>query len=368
MLIHLYFVAMLLPLWAISLWLHYRREKKVRFLLIELMIVVSMLGLTAYGLGMFQLSSADLSGGDFGSYSWNLNGFINPFGNASIFVHELPLNATNLHEGFSYLGLGNLLILPIAILLFFKKENIQGKLHFFIPIGLICLFFCLFALSNKAYFNAWPVWEIPLPEFLVKPFSAFRSSGRFIWPVFYFTAAFGIISILRHFPTASVEYFLLFVLFLQVADLQPLMTPRIITEPDQYQSPLQAKFWKDAAEANDHLVLIPTDAVPKNEGQLMALFARQNHLTFNWGYFARGPFLEIEEYANGIFDGLMAGKADAGTIYLFWEPEKKELARKQLSSSMLLCDVDGYLAAFSLDNSITRADIDLAQTCKAPAK
>ena len=366
MLVHLYLLAMLLPIWAVSLYLYYRREKKALFVFLELALVIGLMGLLGYAIGYFGLPADDLIQGSFGNYSWNLNGFINPFGNASIFVHESTLNSTNLGEGFSYLGLGFILILPVAIVLFLKKENLQGKMHLIISIGLISLFFCLFALSNKAYLNTQLLWDFPISGFPAKLLSAFRSSGRFIWPVFYFITVFGVVSIVRNVPYPRVEYFLLFALFLQLADLQPLLTPRKITEPSQFQSQFESDFWQAAADANDHLVLIPTDEVPSHTGQHLALFARQNHLTFNWGYFARGQYRTIEKYANAIFDGLAAGKTDAGTIYLFWEPEKKELARKQLSSSMLLCDVDGYLAAFSLDNPITRTDIDLAQNCKAP--
>lgn len=367
MLIHLYFIAMLMPIWAVCLFLHYRRNKKMLYLFSHFALVIGLLVLVGYGIGLFSLSADDLTIAGFGNYSWNLNGFINPFGNASIFVHELPLNWTNLSEGFSYLGLGNLLILTVAVVLFFKRDRFRGKLHFFIPVGLICVFYVIFALSNKAYMNTRLIWDIPLPDLLFNIVSAFRASGRFIWPVFYLAIAFGVFSILRHFPGGRAEYFLLFALFLQIADLQPLLTPKKIAESGQYPSPMQSGFWNDAADANEHLMLIPTDSVPKNEGQLIALFARQNRLTINWGYFARGQYASIREYTNGILDGLLKGKADSSTIYLFWEPEKMELAREQLSGSMLLCEVDGYLAAFSLDNAMMQAGIDLAQYCETPA-
>ena len=46
----------------------------------------------------------------------------------------------------------------------------------------------LFALSNIAYAGHYLLWPVPAPKFL----GAFRSSGRFVWPVTYFLLAFGL--------------------------------------------------------------------------------------------------------------------------------------------------------------------------------
>jgi len=361
MLVEVYFVAMLLPLWAIGLFFRYTRETNKRMLAVDVFCVIGEMLIIAYCIGFFSLSAGSLRATGFGDLSWNLNGFINPtrwniYGvvNTALpatLLHPLPIGTSGQYEGFSYLGLGNLVLLPIAAVLFFKGDRSRRNLFFWLPFILVSILFILYALSNKAYLNTKLLWNIPLPDFILRLCSYFRSCGRFIWPVFYFLVLFGIISIIRNTRYASV--FLLLALILQFIDVGQLFSYKKFTGFVNYQSDLQDGFWKFAARTNQHLILIPAENafsvyVP------FALYARQNSLTLNWGYFSRADYAGIDNYANQVMEGLQAGRTDDQTIYIFWDSASEKLATQYLSAHLVICQVDRVTLGLSVGNKLVQ--------------
>jgi hypothetical protein len=362
MLVHIYFVAMLMPLWLISTFFHYKNDRNKWFVIVDLLAVISLLLLIGYGIGLFGVSLGDL-GTSYGFFSWNLNGFINPLNN-STFLKSLEIGPAGQYEGFSYLGLGNLFILPVALLLFLQKDYSHRKLRFLLPLGLIAILYGLFALTNQAFLNSEPLWNIPLPQFAKALFSVFRASGRFIWPVFYFLVLFGLISIIRNIRYPSMV--LLLAVFLQFIDVQPMYATKRIAGFLSYRSPLQSELWQYAAGTNQHIILIPATESAEDVYEPIALYARENKLTVNWGYFARGPYEAIEKYAENTWEDLKAGRSDNKTIYIFWDTEWKGFAQEYLSNQMLVCEVDGFSLIISMDNKLTQTNIDLPRYCSVP--
>lgn len=365
MLIHLYFTPMLIPLWAISLFFRYTREKKKWMLAIDILAVVSIVLLVGYCFGLFSLKANDLSIGGFGYYSWNLNGFLNPIGNSSI-LNSMPQGTSGQYEGFSYLGLGNLLLLPFALILFLQKDYSRHQLFFILPFILVSIAYILFALSDKAFVNTQSLWEIHLPDIVLQLCSFFRSSGRFIWPVFYFVVLFGIISVIRN--IRIVTPLLILVLFLQFIDIQPLYSAKKINGFEDYYSNLQSEFWKIAAKNNQHIVLIPAT----NEGDFLtvyeplALYARQNKMTLSWGYFSRANYEAMQNYTDQAWKSLRANQADNQTMYIFWGSGLEKLADGSLSSGVVICKVDDYKIVLSKNNKMTQTNFDLMSYCSNP--
>ena len=361
-LVQLYFVAMLTPLWLVSLFFQYKREKKIKMLVVDLLITPAVMLVIVYSIGLFSLSVGNLLAAGLGYFSWNLNGLFNPLKYSAI-LHALPLGVEGQYEGFSYLGLGNLLILPIALFLFFKKDRSTRRLSFFLPFVLISIAFILFALSNKAFLNTQPLWDFQLPKYVEILFSLFRATGRFIWPVFYFLALFGLISVIRNTRYAAIIIFL--ALILQFVDIRPLYVSKQYNSFQEYQSPLQAEFWQAAAENNQHVFLIPASKAHAIY-EPFALFARQNQMTLNWGYFSRTDLNGIRILGEKVWEELQAGQSDTNTIYVFWGSDWEKLAQDELSDQMLICKLDGFTVAISEENNLVQTDFDLAQSCTKP--
>lgn len=147
---------------------------------------------TIYFLGAF---NSNMSGGapGIGYYSFNLNGFFNADDGYSRLLKQLPFYADGQYEGSAYLGLGALILVGASFITLIVK-GIISRGQFLKEIFtyksmsalVICLILTLLATSNEITFCNHLLLKIPLPEFINRLYSPFRSSGRLIWPVGYF--------------------------------------------------------------------------------------------------------------------------------------------------------------------------------------
>jgi hypothetical protein len=361
--VHLYFVAMLAPLWIISLYFRIKREKNGRSSIVDIFVVPLTVLVVGYCIGIFSLGVNELQAVGFGICSWNLNGFFNPDQFSAIFK-ALPMGNPSQWEGYSYLGLGNMLIAFISLVICLQKGITRRQRDLLLPFGIVSFLMCLYALSNKAYVNSQMLWNVSLPTDLLRLASMFQASGRFIWPVFYFIVLFGIIGLLRNFRSPAP--LLVLALMLQFIDIQPLFTSKAFSGFIEYQTPLESDFWQAAAKTNRQIEIIPAIANESNY-EPIALYAEQNHFTLNWGYFARAPYKDIEALSEGAWDGLLNGHTDDQTLYLIWDPAWVE-SLPRLSGKMYVCQVDGYNIVLAKDNRLVNTDFDLNRYCSPPSE
>jgi len=361
-LIHPYFVAMVLPLWFVSYLYQTRTFRNYlqffgQFIAVVLLLIIMFFSLLCISLGLNNLDEIG-----YGYYSWNFAGFFDSQG-YSTFLEPLPSGTPGQYEGFSYLGLGILIILPLAIILYFSKEFSPRHYSFLTPITIVSLFFSVFALTNTALIGDHLLWKVQLSEGLFQLFSIFRASGRFIWPVFYFITVFTIVSITRNIRYSSLVFII--ALVIQIADLQPLFSHLHINEPESYHSSMSSEFWQKAAQANKHLAVIPI-VLPWDGYEPIALYAKENNLTINWGYFARSNLIQIKKQAADIWESLVQGSSDSQTIFMFWGQENENQAKEKLSDKIILCKIDGYAIGFSPNNQIVAFITDYENYCSIP--
>jgi len=192
-----------------------------------------------------------------------------------------------------------------------------------------------------------------------------RSSGRFIWPVFYLVVLFSLITIIRNVRYPAVV--LTAAILLQLLDLQPLYEMKRLPGFASYTPAItQSDFWPAAAETSDHLVLLPARKLPL-DFEPLAVYARQHQLTINLGYFARSDMPAIQAYARQVWQDLLAGQPDERTLYVLITPEWADLARYYLADSLYICEVDGLTVMFSPKNGLAATDYARAPACTAPA-
>lgn len=366
-LINIYYIPMLLPLWLISIYFQFRREKnrpkQILKVVVDCVAIFLVIFLVGYSIGLFSLNLQSLSERGYGEFTWNLNGFINPYEYSSIFVRGRNTGVDTQYEGFSYLGLGNLLIIPAAVYLFLERNDLRRRLHYILPFGAAAIVYMLYSLSNRAFFDARPLWNFQLPDPLLQFFSLFRSSGRFIWPVFYFLVLFGIINLIRNvrFPIPI----LIVVVLLQFIDIRPLYQPKELNGIISYQSPLQSEFWKSAALTNKHIVIIPARRL-RSPFEPFALYAVRNQLTLNLGYFARYDELAFKEYSQQVWEDLKAYKPDDLTTYILSDPEYVTFAKENLANHMFICEIDGFTALLSSENELAQTISEFSSYCTVP--
>ncbi len=174
LLIHFYFIPMIAFILALQMLRMFLDREHILRVFIPFFAFGTALGLGYYFFGYRYIIGQS---GSFGELSMNLNAFFNPDGTSSILGNRptLPLQ----YEGFNYFGLGMLFLCLFAVISGGKKLK---KVGFAL---LPCAALILLAASNNAYFDLTPLWNIALPESLSGALSAFRSSGRLVWPIYY---------------------------------------------------------------------------------------------------------------------------------------------------------------------------------------
>lgn len=121
---------------------------------------------------------------DYGTYSLNLNAFINPLG-CSSFLPALPYRLGQGPEGFNYLGLGIIILICYGITHSFIRHPKIDRIKYLLPLVIMLLLFFMYAISNRVIWSDTLVFKYYLPEPLLKIANMFRCSGRFGWPLFY---------------------------------------------------------------------------------------------------------------------------------------------------------------------------------------
>ncbi|MCC7406095.1 MAG: hypothetical protein IT288_17005 [Bdellovibrionales bacterium] len=266
--------------------------------------VLLVLGLVFWAVGYGQ-NTTRLTATDFGSFSADLLTFFNSMGHSLI----LPRLRTSWgqYEGFAYLGLGQLLL--FASKPFGKKsqsgasgvQTIQpgflGK-GWWTMVGLLALY----ALSGSIRFGGndlidvswfWS-WFSPLPDM-------FRSSGRFIWPMYYsimVVTASNLISLDSKFPKKLLAIGL--IVGIQLGD----MMPAFIGLRNSWDRPLPNHYKTISTQYDGekftNLVMVPARVFYGETecGRLewsefeffgTALFAAEKGVRLNSGFSARVP-------------------------------------------------------------------------------
>lgn len=296
--IHLYFVpmcgAILLGYILCSIW----KERKVRIRFFYPGISFSVgLFLTIYLLGGFS-SGADTGTNNLGLFSFNLNAFLNPMSYSTLLKNtslwNWPFYTQGQYEGFSYLGMGIILLCACGIVLMVKnifrrrKPSVYQVMTVLMSIGLIAL-----AVSPTITWNDKLLLQLPYSSTIYKYWGIFGSCGRMAWPVVYFLMIFGITSIgnMKWKRKEISCVVLILACLVQVVDLSGQLYKRHenYSEKVVYQSPLAGTVWDDIISSGEykHVVWV-THNVDHDDVIQVAVYAMKNDMTMGNFYFARG--------------------------------------------------------------------------------
>lgn len=157
------------------------------------------------------------------------------------------------YEGFSYLGIGILMLLLMTLPWQIQRLRRwrENPWLFGLFIGLT-----LFALSHVIYLGPLQLLHIPLPDGILQLASMFRATGRFFWPVMYSIAALAIVGPIAFYGRRGV-LLLLAALPLQWVDTAPLRQEFAarIKAPDKPHIDLAA--WEVAISRHDSIRVLP---------------------------------------------------------------------------------------------------------------
>ena len=342
LLIHPYTFAMILALWIADLLdrLFIQHEMRIKQVAKEILLVFSTTILLAWQMGYFMSVSPGETG--FGTYRMNLLALFDSSGFDSqnwSYLFSLPqVRAKNNYEGFSYLGLGMILILLLALpVAAMHLGQIKQLARRFVFVLLCLLSLTVFALSNQIAIGSWS-FTVPLSPTLFSIASILRASGRMFWPVIYVISLASIYYLIKGYSKNLAISILGICLVIQVADTSNGWLPirHKINHPlTQLESPLADPFWESAAKHYKKIVRVPV----WNEQAVwekFAGYAAQYHLGTNSVFMGRVDKNKIDASNVKLQAEIQSGKLDDDTLYVVEDVEvPKFLAMMNPSADVL---------------------------------
>jgi uncharacterized protein DUF6311 len=287
------------------------------------------------------LTSAPSHGAHFGTFGADLLAFANPFG-ASWLV-PARASAWGAWEGNAYLGCGGaLLVLAGAVLAVARRargEAPQRPRRAAVPLLVAAGVLALFALSDVVRADGREVVSL---RALYRPLAGivgpFRSSGRFVWPLYYAVVASALVAVVRGARRPGAATALLAVaLALQVAELAPGAAGAQFHDAAWR---FRDARWELARGRYRHLALAPALVLsggPDCTGpgwdrdtawQAPAYEAYRLGLTVNSGYVARGAHDRFAPPCRAVEREVEEGRLAADTVYLVQPARAEELGRR----------------------------------------
>ncbi|HEX4523118.1 MAG TPA: DUF6311 domain-containing protein [Casimicrobiaceae bacterium] len=286
------------------------------------LVIATALLATMWAGGYFRIPAASFSGGTdyYGRYAANLNALWNPQW-GSLFLPEQPTIPGAGLEGYGYLGLGVLAMLPIAAYAWWRNPRGRAARRY-LPLAAVALLLWAIALSNQVAWGDRVLFVAPLPDRVLELVAMVRASGRLLWVGYYALMLAVVAIIVRNLAAPAATLVLLIGLALQIADLSPrylslhaYFRQHFIVEPAQRTDPLPSPFWAAAARHYRTILFVPSLPVPPDFSGI-ALFAADHGMRINIGSFAR---LALERVAGTTVkreQALAAGRLDQEALYV----------------------------------------------------
>jgi hypothetical protein len=359
---HFYLASMVLGL-AVTTFVQSWFVKKANLIETSKNIIISLIvfGSSLYFWGYF-IGSNPSVGGE--AWSLNLNGLINSQG-TSRFIPTLKFIEPYQWEGYSYLGLGVLLLLPIGIALNYRSLNFRNWGRW-LPLVMLVSLMALFALGNKIYFGETLI--IQLPDFSIwrRVRHILHGTGRYIWPFYYTLLLWIFVSIAQIKSRSLIIGLLVAGLTIQIADLEPLRAEQSVnllkTNHEKLVFPKKEleEIKKIKKETNStYFWVLPATLCPNGVGyfdkSLIFAAIKSNSIT-NDVFTARSPksaqecdriknIKKIEDLRNNSLYAMNKSLATSEFKEDIQKPENRNKCRALSKENWILCNREGLSKA-----------------------
>ncbi|MFJ4195484.1 DUF6311 domain-containing protein [Pseudomonas sp. NPDC089534] len=343
-LVHAYLLAMVALIWVADLLGKvFAQRLSRRQSLIEGVSLLALVSLCCWQAGYFAIADGVVAGG-FGLYRMNLLSPVDPAGWSQV-LPNLP-KAGGDYEGFNYMGLGVLLLVPLALVAWLRdRQPLNGTLAARPWLLMALAGLWLFALSNQIGIGAW-TFGYPLPKAILGLANVFRASGRMFWPVFYALILAVIFLVVRGYRPRVAMGLLALALLAQVVDSRSgwtgLRDGKGVAPASAWASPMRDPFWADAAARYANV----RSLLPQNQGerwQVIAGFAAAHGLKTDAVYLGRMSTSALELAQQKARRMLASGRYDQDSLYILDDDVLADAANSIVSDNDLLTRVDGLV-------------------------
>lgn len=341
-LVHAYLLAMALALWAVDLLKRLVAKElsaldAARSLAVMLVVVIAV----AWAAGYF--AYAPTPEGGFGLYRLNLLSPFNPAG----FSRSIPdlLAGPYTYEGMNFFGIGMLLLIAVAVsLMVFRPGLIPNTATTWLTL-LLCAALTMLAASHRVAIGSVELFSVSMPSLASPLTSAFRSSGRFFWPVYYMIMIGTVVVLVRALGPRRGTAVLAFALALQLYDSWPAYArihASYLAAGPKPSAVLSAPIWPEIARRYRKLaVVLPGNQQPG--WNVLGYFAAENGLSINTGYFARANDDGLRSRRYALLQTVLRNGYADDTVYVFQNDLLWSIAQDQRQgASYRLYDVDGF--------------------------
>jgi hypothetical protein len=279
--------------------------------------------------------------GGYGYYKANLNTFVNPYRNESFFIKKMAsFSGGGEGEGANYLGLG--LIILAAGVCFYAIKHWRTYFPKHKELFVVCLLLTMFALSCNIHLGNLKILEYNIH---FKVFEIFRSSGRFLWPVWYLLVFCSIYLLTKKYKS-KVKFIIPVLLVVQLIDLSPLFKAKkeFINNRSQteYLNQLQSQEWDNIFEKYPHVVFPPFNRYWYDEKTVYLYYdfwlqASKHPITVNTGYLTiekKGNVIKTEKALESVQQGeapVLGYKA----MYILPDDIYNEIQHKAVEDSIM---------------------------------
>lgn len=226
----------------------------------------------------------------FGQFSADTLTFVNPT-MWSRFLPPIAMGGRQ-YEGFAYLGLGTIGLLLVRVGLLWKFRPTRSELATWLPLGLAMAVMALYSLSNHVTVAGLRIADFSGFYAKLGPWpSVFRSSGRFVWPLFAWLTMAAALAVTR-LRSAWVRRFVLGgAVLLQLVDFDVTRGP--LQKPYPAFNAFDDPAWALLKDYR-HIVIHPIQiqwTCPFNHDLVARLSweAVTQHLSINSGHVGRAP-------------------------------------------------------------------------------
>lgn len=239
-------------------------------------------------------------------WNMNLNSFFNPYDVSSFFT-KVPNFVPEQNEGFSYLGLGFIVLVVLVFSILFVQKS---KYKILYKNELIVFLFILFvsvgiSVLPSVTFGKYEIISLESNWLVQEYVKIFRSCGRFSWCGIYALLLFCFFVVLklkiknRNF---IIGLLISICLFLQFQDIKYYLIKKseFINNYSEYKSPISSELINISKDGGfKHIYKY--DIKEKEQMYHIAYWAYKNKLTLNDFYFARQK-KAIHKYDNSLMD------------------------------------------------------------------
>jgi hypothetical protein len=317
--IHAYFFIMILTIFLIDLILKFQLHKvSIREILKSFCTVLVSSFLSMLVIGYFTVRSSIKSEG-YGIYRFNLISPISPLSGWSKLLNEQSIGPGD-YEGFAFLGLGSIFLLTIILPNVLRKRSYPRS--FLVVFG-FAVFSILVSATNQIAFGSINLFSYSFPGFTEGTIGlfneSFRSSGRFIWPLYYV----GLILIIRKSFEIKASVNLLFIaLILQLVDGNTAYSEfrKKVEVQSLWTSTLEQPELRKLTKEIRKVLFYPVKNYPDFWQEVQYVTSREN-IPVNAGYFARWNENARREMDFDLRSDLLRGSFLKNSLYIINDQE-----------------------------------------------